>query len=268
MDIASALAIRAQQTASAPTVRLRLARVVSASSTAVVVSVDDETLTVPRVRSYASPAANDVVIVASSGAAAYCLGTLNAAPVPPPDIPEPDDPTPPPAGGGGTTSPKPPPAPTTYSKTFRPNYVGTYRDGWRSDTSNAYQGDWTGRGVNWGSAYYGSGPGALSGTAVGGTVRIKRLAGGANAAQRPTLRLLTNKTRPGGFPNASKTMRGPALGVNGSATVALPATWVAALMNGSAGGIGIGVSSSTPYIQLAGKSSWGASFEITLTYRK
>ena len=49
-----------------------------------------------------------------------------------------------------------------------PTWHGTYRSGsWRSDTSDLYQGDWTGRGINRGAAFYGRKPRGLGKIKIG-----------------------------------------------------------------------------------------------------
>jgi hypothetical protein len=195
----------------------------------------------------------DVALVLKSGGNLYALGALNAEPsaVPPPD---PDD--------------DPPPfLETVRSRTFRPLFTGTYRGGWRGDTNALYQGDWTGRGRNFGAAYYGSGPSSLTGTAVSATLRYKRLTGGVYGRGAPTLRLLEHRNRPGGFPAFSRSIRGAGVTIGDTVTVNLPLSWAAALLAGTAGGIGIGVSADAPYIQLAGRSAWGPAMELTIRWR-
>lgn len=252
LDLATALAQRSQHVRT-PASHF-LAYVLSSTSTTVTLRLaDNSTLTVPKLRSY-SPSVSDVALVLKAGGAMYALGALNAAPVTPPDPSVDPD-------------PEPPSSTTVRSKTFRPTFTGTYRNGWRGDTSALYQGDWTGRGTNYGAAYYGSGPGGLSGIAVSATVRMQRHSGGAYGGQSPTLRLLTNKSRPGGFPSYSKALRGPSLSIGESKTFSIPVSWAQALINGTAGGIGIGVGSSSPYIQLAGRGAWGPAMELTIRWK-
>lgn len=291
MDLATALALKAQSTAArGRSLTGDIGTVTAYTATTVTVTVSNGgSMTVLKSRQYAAPAINDTVVLLGFGGTWYAAFAINAAPVAPPEQPDeeapsiPPKPKPPPPKPPATTTPRPPakpkpkppsnvgttpnPKPTQKSKTFKPIWTGSYRGGWRGDTKDLYQGDWTGRGSNYGCAYYGNGPSALSGIAVKGTVRIKRIAGGAYGAQHPTLRLLGAKSRPGGAPGYSATIRGPALAIGQTATITLPVAWVTRLLNGSSGGIGIGVGGSSPYVGLAGKGTWSAAFELTLTYK-
>lgn len=234
----------------------------SGVSTVTVRFADKTIATMPRLRTYAAPAVNDVVIVIKVGPALYCLGALNDGPSPPPADP-------PPAEGDGSST-VPPPAPVQRTLSFRPVSTGTWRAGnpgaWRTDTTDMLQGDASGGGINYGAAYYGTGPSGLTGAAVVGTVRIKRLPGGDPDAVRPTLRLLAEQDRPAGEPVDTAQLLGPLLAVDATATVELPDPWTQALIDGTAGGIGIGVDATTPYLVIAGKSSWPAAAELTITY--
>lgn len=230
-----------------------LARVVSSTSTTVTATIGEETVVVPKLRGYSSPLADDVVLVLKAGSSLYCLGPLNAGPTPVDADPD------------GEDLPDLPPARSdTKTMTFRPVTTGTYRNGWAADTSDVYQGA-AGNTTSYGAAYYGTGPSALGGTAISGTVRIRRIPGGGAASVAPTLQLLTDQAQPAGSPASSAATVGPALAVGASATVQLPADWVTALLTGTAGGIGV---AGDAVIGLAGKSSWSPAFELTLQYRK
>jgi len=251
IDLASALAQRDARTP-AP---ILLGWVTASTSAAVTVKfADGTTATVPKVRSYTSPTPDDVVIVLRHGGRFYCLGALNAAPVAQP-APQPED--------------QPPPAPSEHAQTFRPTFTGTWRGGWLGTTDDLYQGATGGGSRNYGAAYYGNGPSGLAGTAVSGSLRIRRAYGtGPNAARTPTLRALTEKTRPNAQPAYSLQIAGPALKPGEAATVALPVGWVVALLSGTVGGIGVGVEAADPYLRLDGRAAWAASMELTIRYRK
>jgi hypothetical protein len=274
LDLASALAVREQRKNIRPPARLLLAWVVSSTGATVTVKLSDdpsaEPVTVPKLRAYSSPAVNDVVILAMSGQSLYCLGALNAGAVPPPD-PETPDPELPSGGGtsGGDMANTPPAAPVEFTKSLRPIFTGTYRaDAWRTDTTDLHQGQGTLAGIEYGAAYYGDALTALGASeARSGTVRIQRMRAGFAAPAVPKLRLLTDREQPAGFPGYSAEIDGPALEIGESATVTLPLTWVAALLDGSAGGIGIGRAADLAYMRLAGPSSWSPAMELTLTYR-
>ena len=253
LDIATALGVRTHEVR--PRVEHLLGWVTSTGTMVVTVQLPDgEIVTnVPRLRAYGSPQINDLVLILKAAGVMYVLGALNAAPAPPPEPPEPDP---------------PPPRPTTRTRTFRPNFTGSYtiqRGSWSG--GNLAQGN-KGQGMRLGAAYYGSGPSGLSGSAISGKLRVKRVQEGRDGvSMRPTFRLLKAKNRPGGQPAYSKTMRGPALRIGQTATVNLPTGWVADLMAGRAGGIGIGVDQPTPHIALAGRNSWGAAMELTIKWK-
>lgn len=271
VDLSSALTVRAQRLNARPPAQLMLAWVTSASGMTVNVILSDSPdatpIPVPRVRAYSAPQVNDVVIVAKAGRNLYCLGALNSGPVPPPDPESTPDPELPSGGGtsGGDMSPTPPPVPTEATNTFRPIFTGTYLGAaWRTDTTDLYQGQASAAGINYGAAYYGVGPSGIEGTAVAGTVRIRRLSGGANGVLVPRLRLLTDTDQPEGFPGYSAEIDAPGLLVDEDTTVTLPLTWVTALLDGTAGGIGIG--GGADYLRMAGPSNWAPAMELTLTY--
>lgn len=271
LDLASALSVREQRKNSRPAAQLILARVVSSSGSTVTVSLTDDPsadfVTTPKLRAYSAPQVNDVVILAKSGQSLYCLGALNASPVPPPN-PENDGPPLPSGGGtsGGEMSPTPPAAPVQVTKSLRPIFTGTYRGtAWRTDTTDLYQGQGSIAGVEYGAAYYGSALTALGATeALSGTVRMQRIRAGLAVSRTPRLRLLTDSEPPPGFPSHTLEIDGPLLSVDEAVIVDLPLTWVAALLDGSAGGIGIG---GDDYLRIAGPSNWAPAMELTLTYR-
>lgn len=261
LDLARALAIREQSRGAHTTILL--GQVTAAAGTTVTATLAEQTVTMPRLRSYGSPTVGDIVLVLRHGTALYALGALNAAAVVIPEDPDDDV---------GDT--KPPPSTIVRTRSFRPNSTGTWRDGrWRGDTTNMIQGGGggsTGHGRNFGAAYYGNGPSSLSGSGVSGNVRVKRIGGGAYVGrpQTVTLRLLPNRSRPGGKPPFIAAIRGPNLAVGQSAVVGIPTPWVNHLIQGSAGGIGVGVDADYPHIHLAGRNTWSSAFQITLKFRR
>lgn len=272
LDLATALNVRDQRQKIRPLAQLMLGRVVSSTGATVTVTLTDETadpVTVPKLRAYSSPNIHDVVIVAKSGQTLYCLGALNTGPVP---LPDPENPEPELPSGGGTSggemSPTPPPARVEQTMSFRPTFTGTYRGAsWRTDTTDLYQGQGPVAGTDYGAAYYGGALAPVGATeALSGTVRIRRLPTGKSASLSPRMRLLTDSERPSGAPSFSAEFDGPALAIDEASVVTLPVDWVAALLNGSAGGIGIG--GGDAYMRLAGPSNWAPAMELTLTYRK
>jgi hypothetical protein len=230
---------------------------VSASAGNLVTVVNaTQTLTFPYLRSYrisgSSPVAGDVVLVLRAGSAGWVLGAFG---------PQPGSPTPP--------KPVTPPSNISGTATFLPNYTGSYRAGaWRTDTSSLYQGDYTGRGINTGGAYYGFQAKGLAGSTVGGvSVAITRGDGGAGSAQAPTLVLLGN-AGPSAAPNVLASQAGPAIAIGARATVTLPNSWGDQLIAGTADGIGIYVNATTPYIQVLGRNADASAVALTINWSK
>jgi hypothetical protein len=99
-------------------------------------------------------------------------------------------------------------------------------------------------------------------------VKIKRLSAGDFSARSASLRLISQTSRPGGAPTLNESTSGPSLTIGSSSTFTLPASWGQALIDGTRGGIGISVSSDSPYIHLAGRGSWSAAFTVSLSWRR
>lgn len=207
------------------------------------VLLDGALLTVPVLRGLA-PAAGDQVLVTRQGRRAYVIGLLGTAATGSAAsstrlAPPPEDPT--------------PTAPRTGSTVFKPTSTGSYRNGsWRGDTNDLYQGDWSGRGINTGAAFYGNGPRGLKpATCTRVRVRLRRESGGSYGGVSPTLKLWQEKAR-SGAPNELRSTGGPSLSIGESSTFTLPDAWGQDLIDGVAGGIGIKVGGSNPYVHLDG----------------
>lgn len=189
---------------------------------------------VPVLRHVTAIAVGDTAVVQVEGGQAWVIGVLGIAPPPAPETRPPDvaPPTVPPTG------------PT--SVTLRPSWSGSWRGGaWRSDTSDLYQGDYTGRGINTGGCWWDLPAGVTS--AVLTTVRGQ---GGAGAATAPTMALLAG-SGPAGAPAILATAAGPALLRGESADWVVPVGWIPQLASGAAEGIGItSGGSKTPYLVL------------------
>lgn len=227
-----------------PGLRLRVGEVTAGlSGGRITVLVDESSLKLPSVRGY-TPTVGDQVLVLLRGQGGYVVGALGSAPPPPP---APEDPVNP-------WKPPPPEDPVKGSDPFKPVFTGSYRGGWRGDTRNLYQGDWSGRGVNTGAAYFGLGPRGLRGaTATRVRITLERLSGGIYGGQSPTLRLLTDKKKPAGAPaEVGPSTAGPSLDIGERRTFDLPVAWGQSMIDGNSGGVGIRVAGSSPYIQLNG----------------
>lgn len=223
-------------------------------------------------------AAQQNLLILRRGSTYWAIQTLTAAPAVPPAPPPPAD-TPPPASD---PAPAPKPTVTTGSLVCTPVATSTWRDGsWRTDigsstSADTYQGRYSGSsyGRMSGFAFYGSKPRSIAGaTVTKATVKLRRLTSGDYAQRSPTLRLVSQSTRPSGFPTLNESTTGPALGVIDhvspwESTFTLPTSWGQAMVDGTRGGLAISISADTPYIRLAGRSSWSAAWTLTLYWRR
>ena len=198
------------------------------------------------------PVVGDVVLLQRTAGTLVCVGVVGSN-VAVPEIPDPDDPA---------TNP-PPPDPTFTTVTLSPRATGTARSGSvRGDTTQLYQGDWTGRGWNSGQATYSANH--LSGTVTRAVLSMRRLDAGSYSGQAPTMRIMAQGSLTG-TPTWQDVATGPTMKVNQSASWVMPTIWGQSLVDGSSGGLGIHVDSSSPYIRLAGKND--GAMKLTLTVR-
>lgn len=207
-----------------------------------------------------SVSAGDGLLVCRSGSTWYAIArTGTAAPAPPVYD---DAPTPPP-------TPKPA---TSSGKLVIPAIETRSRQGskWRTDNDDVYQGEYGGNGNHIGCAFYGTKPRSLAGaTCTRATVRIRRPdRGGTNAAQDTTLRLVAERFRPSGAPTMGSVTDGPNLRRGESTTFELPASWGQEMINLGAGGLAVYEADGSPYVILAGRSSWSAAWTLTLEWSR
>lgn len=229
--------------------------VVNANRLSVTLAEGSDPVTVPAVGSSIAYAVNDVVLVARDGTGPVVLGRVGTAPADP--TPSAPPPVPPPSAG------------VTRTVVVLPSSTGSWRSdtGWRGD--EVRQGNY-GYGLYHGAAYYGralSGLGADLTKPRSAVLRYARETGGVFAAQSPTVYTLNGSTRPAGAPSR-RALSAAATGVavNRSASWALPANMLDELLSGAAGGLGIYVPTSSPYIVLSGKSGNSASMSLAVTY--
>jgi hypothetical protein len=202
-------------------------------------------------------AAGDVLAVQRIGSQWFALGrAFTAAP----------------ADTQGPAGPDPKPVVRTGSTPFAPVETRSYRNGgWRTDNDFVYQGQWGGQGNHTGCAFYGNGPRSLAGATVTGAriVVHRRGSGGITAPQSTTMRLVTEKFRPGGAPTLGSTTGGPSLGWSGTNTgFAVPTSWAQAMVDGTAGGLGFFVSVGSPYVIFSGRSDYGPAFTLTINWSR
>jgi hypothetical protein len=176
----------------------------------------------------------------------------------------------------GGNSGEPPVAPThrTGQNTFTPTRTASYRTadafsaGWRTDNDRVYQGEFGNNGSHTGCAFYGNQVASLSGkTVTQAWIKVRRpSSGGAAAAQTVTMGRIAEKSKPSGAPTFSNSFTGPSLGWGDTNThFTIPNSAAQALVDGSAGGLGIHVAS-TPYVILDGLSDYAGAFALTIQW--
>lgn len=203
-------------------------------------------------------AAQDRVLVVKAGGVWVAVCRLDTAATDPTTVVNPDPPV-------------VKPITTTGTRTFTPVETRSRQGSkWRTDNDDVYQGQYGGNGNHTGCAFYGSGPRSLAGaTVTSASIMVKRKnAGGVTAAQTTTLRLVTQKTRPSGAPTLTSSTTGPSLKWGQSATFAVPTSWAQAMVDGTAGGLAIFDSGGSPYVILDGRGAYGASFALTIRWRR
>lgn len=179
-----------------------------------------------------------------------------------------------PAADTDELSPPPDPKPTTVTGTLVVSPVETrsYRNSkWRTDNDDVYQGEYGGQGNHTGAVFYGSKPLSLDGaTVTDAYIKVRRPdKGGANAAQATTMRLVSQRTRPGGAPTLGSTTSGPSLR-RGQTTSAfdIPVSWAQAMVDGTAGGLAFYESGGSPYVIFSGRGDWSSAFALTIKWRR
>jgi len=166
------------------------------------------------------------------------------------------------------------PAPESYSVgsdlVVYPVETRSYRSGgWRTDMDDLLQGEWGGQ-IYTGCAFYGTTPRSLSGaTVTAATIMVKRVPGGSSSSRTATLWQITESTKPSGAPTRGSSTTGPTLDENETDTFTIPTAWGQAIVDGTVGGLGIYVpSSSDPHVRLAGRDRWSPSMVLTLSWTR
>jgi hypothetical protein len=167
--------------------------------------------------------------------------------------------------------PNPQPAVVTGHLVVVPVYTGSYRDGrWRTDTGDVVQGTYGGYGNSTGVAFYGTKPTSLAGaTVTAARINVRRVAGGVQAAQATTMRLVTEAVKPTGAPTLTSTTAGPNLAV-GATSVAftVPTAWAQAMVDGTAGGLALFDGDGSPYARYAGRGTYAPSFALSIDWSR
>lgn len=206
-----------------------------------------------------SVAVNDTLLITKVGSQWFVLQRLFSASVAAQPINNP--------------APNPKPAVTRGTLIVAPVETRSYRTtfgGWRTDNSDVYQGQYGGNGNHTGVAFYGSKPRSLSGaTVTDAKIRVRRLTGGAYAAQSTSLRLVTQSTRPSGTVTLTSSTTGPRLAVGATNdSFDVPNAWVQEMVDGTAGGLAIFSSGGSPYVRLAGRASWSPAWTLTISWQR
>lgn len=204
-------------------------------------------------------AADDPVLIAKNSGGWFVVQRYGDSAPAPPDIDVPDSPNP--------INPK------TGSLVVQSVATRSYRAGfgWRTDSSDVYQGQYGGFGNHTGCAFYGAKPRSLEGaTVTGAAVRVRRVQGGSFAAQTTTLWLLEEAYKPASAaPTRLSSTTGPRLAVGATNTsFTVPTSWAQQMVDGTAGGLAIYDSSGSPYVVLAGRGSWSSAFTLTIRYTR
>ncbi|MFJ9113028.1 hypothetical protein [Streptomyces sp. NPDC102283] len=154
-------------------------------------------------------------------------------------------------------SPGAPGTPAPKAVTLTPSVIASYRGGSRDESrTEAYQGDWTGRGNLRGGLFYGmSIAAACAGKTVASMkVSLSRVPGAGVNARRPVQLYLHAYTSPPsgqlGLGDGPEPVLSLSAGASGTAT--LPASWQVALAAGTARGLAVYADGSTNYMALTG----------------
>jgi hypothetical protein len=234
----------------------------------VVVSIDGSSVTLPHLRGYA-PAVNDVVMVVAQGSRRIVVDAItnpSDPTTPRGQAPDPSQPTP-------TPPISPTPAPTVQTVTFTANDVASYRgSNWRTDRTEAIQGDYGGYGLNTGCWFYGTKiyDGLQGAEILGLKLYMVRASGGDFAKRQGTIWAHDHASQPSGAPSliASTDYNIGGLATNTAGWLDYPA-WVGQLLaDGGAKGIGCYIGSSTPYIVYASLADSRSSGALQFTYRR
>lgn len=202
-------------------------------------------------------AAGDVVALTKFGSQWLAIGRLFTAA---------------PADTGSADAPDPTPPSRSGTNVFPPVETRSFRNSsWRTDNDNVYQGQFGGNGNHTGCAFFGNGPRGLAGATVTSARMVvhRHNGGGITAPQTTTMRLVTEKFRPGGAPTLGASTTGPRLGWNGTNTsFAVPTSWAQSMVDGTAGGLGFFVSGGSPYVILSGRSEYRPAFTLTINWTR
>jgi hypothetical protein len=166
------------------------------------------------------------------------------------------------------------PNPTVINGTLTvtPVFAGTWYPvaGWTD--IHIYQGKRNATAENGtGAAFYGDKPSSLAGAVVTG-LRLEQLRGGSHTVGVPaTMRLITEKTRPAGAPTLGASTSGPPTPTADNdfpISFTLPTSWGQALVDGTAGGIGMFSATGVPWVSYWSKLYLPAAWTIVIDWTR
>lgn len=217
------------------------------------------TVTLPFLKSYASPTIGDAVAIAWHGTSrrGVIVGELSTAPTSP--------------SGSVPVPPAPPSTPVSGMTTFPARAVGTYRSGeWRTDDNgDVIQGTPpSGGGANEGAWFYGGSPrSTLAGaTVTSASIYLGRTSGGVYAAQACHLQRVTDDNRPAGALTFVGSVDNVSLTVGQEGWFPL-ATAIAQDIVTSGGSVGISAPSG-PYMRMYGLSKSGSAGALRIAWER
>jgi hypothetical protein len=169
------------------------------------------------------------------------------------------------------SAPDPQPSVVTGTLTVAPTLTGTWwGSGWSTRDDNVRQGQRGAGGNETGAVFYGDKPRSLAGaTVVSASVAVRRANSLSFVAQPTTMWLVTEDTRPAGAPTLTSSAAGPQLKVGETDNAfTVPVSWVQAMVDGTAGGLGFYEADGSPYVVLAGRGEWSPAFTLKIKWTR
>lgn len=165
-------------------------------------------------------------------------------------------------------NPDPNPKTTTGSDTFPPIETRTWTGKWRTDSTDVWQGNFSGNGI--GTVFYGKQMKSLKGaTILKASFEVIRINGGIYTPETTTMRLVTQLKKPSGAPTLTSTATGPTLNVTEEdPSFDVPNSWITSMANGTAGGIAFYDSGGSPYVRFAGRGTYQPAFSLTVDWKR
>lgn len=174
-----------------------------------------------------------------------------------------------PAEVDNDTAPDPKPATVVGTLIVSPVATGSYASGWRTADDDTRQGTYGGVGPWVGAAFYGTKPRSLDGaTVTAASIAVRREQSPSWSAQTSTLWLVTEADRPAGAPTRTSSTAGPSLKVGEGAEFTVPTAWAQAIVDGTAGGLGIYDADGSPYVVLAGRGRWSPAWTLKIDWQR